>query len=233
MKRFSLVLLSFVFGLNLPAAGLWGPKVSMQDDWRWTGLDFLNDYEIIHGTRGVNDEVWFVHQGGILHYDGLEVRNHPVPRLANQSIRDIRYLSDGRILVTTDGELIVWKDGQHQAFESPDAGMFIRNGIAERKDGRVIVATQTGVFEVRRDGLFRIETGQQKINAILIDAEGNLWIGETGRSVEVHGGDRSMSRLARRSGMSHYFANRAVCCRRDRVSSTPSVSARAAASGWR
>ena len=186
MKHLSLLFFPFVFCLKLLATGSWDPKVSIQDGWRWTSLDFLNDYEIIHGTKGVKNQVWFVHQEGILFYDGLEVRNYPVPRLANQSIKDIHYLADGRILVATDNELIVWKDGGYSAFESPDGGLFIRNGIAERKDGRLIAATQTGVFEVRLEGLFKIETGHETLNAVLIDAEDNLWLGETGRSIEVY-----------------------------------------------
>ena len=140
MKRFAIWLFPLLCGLELVASGAWTPRVSVDDDWRWTGLDFLNDYEIINGTRGLNDDVWFVHQGGILHYDGQEVRNHPVPRLANQSIGDIRYMADGRIMVTTSTELIVWTDGQHTVLSVPDAGQIIRNGIAERKDGRVFAA---------------------------------------------------------------------------------------------
>lgn len=186
MKCFGLLLLSLVFCLELRAADPWGPKVSMQDGWRWTGLEFLNDYEIIHATKGGDDAVWFVHQGGILFYDGRATRNHPIPRLASQSIRDIRSLSDGRVLVTTDSELIVWQDGHHQAFKSPDAGMFIRYGIAERPDGRVLVATQTGIYEFKGEGLYKIETGQEVVDAMLIDARGNLWMGAAGRSIEVY-----------------------------------------------
>jgi signal transduction histidine kinase/DNA-binding response OmpR family regulator len=186
MRCIGWFLFPFILGLTLGASSPWHPKVSMQDGWRWTGLDFLHDYEIIHGTRGLNNDVWFVHQGGILLYDGLQVRNHPVPRLASQSILDIRYVADGRILITTEAELVVWKDGQHTAFRSPDGARFIRNGVVEHKDGRVFVATATGVCEVRRDGLFKINTGHKKIAAILIDAEGNLWIGEAGRSLEVY-----------------------------------------------
>jgi signal transduction histidine kinase/DNA-binding response OmpR family regulator len=186
MRRLTLLYFSFVFCLNLLATESWDPKVSIQDRWRWTGLEFLNDYDIIYGTKGAKDEVWFVHQEGILHYDGIEVRNYPVPRLANQSIKDIHYLADGRILVTTDYELIVWQEDHSTAFKSPDASLFIRNGIAERPDGRVIVATQTGVFEVKREGLSKIETGHTKLNSVLIDTEGNLWIGETAGSIEVH-----------------------------------------------
>ena len=186
MKCISSFLLLWVVCLNLFASEPWGSRVAIEDRWRWVGLDFLNDYEIIHATRGVKDEVWFVHQGGLLLYDGLEVRNHPIPRLASQSIKDVRYISDGRILVTTDTELIVWKEGQYDALSSPDTGEFIRNGIVESKDGRVMAATTRGVFDVRRDGLSKIETGHESIDAVLIDSADNLWIGETGRSIEVY-----------------------------------------------
>ena len=186
MKRFVIWLFSLLFGLEPVASASWAPRVSIDDAWRWTGLDFLGDYDIIHATKGADDEIWFVHQGGILSYDGREVRNHPIPELTSRSIRDIRQLADGRILVTTDQELIVWKDGRHQSVRSPDSGIFIRNGTAERPDRRVLVASKTGVFELKEDGLLKIETGHVAVDAILIDAAGNLWVGETGRSIEVH-----------------------------------------------
>ncbi len=185
MKPFRLLLILLASCLHLLGEGPRDPQLSIQQPWRWVGLDFLNDYDIIHGTKGSNDEVWFVHQQGILNYDGLEIRNHPIPRLANQSIKEIRYLADGRILVITDTELIVWKEDQQHAFKSPDEGVFIRNGVMERKDGRVIVATKTGVFELKREGLFKIETGHETIDTVLVDAEGNLWIGAADRPIEV------------------------------------------------
>jgi signal transduction histidine kinase/DNA-binding response OmpR family regulator len=186
MKQLGLCLFPLVFGLQLVASGSWAPRVSIDDAWRWTGLDFLGDYDIIHATKGVGDEIWFVHQGGILSYDGRETRNHPIPELTSRSIRDSRQLSDGRILVTTDDGLIVWKEGRHQAFRIDGFGLVLRNGVAERADGRVLVATRNGVFEFREDGFLRIETGHTRVDAILIDLAGNLWVGEAGGSIEVH-----------------------------------------------
>lgn len=186
MNRLGLWLIPLAFCVNLLASGSWEPRVSIKDAWRWTGLDFLSDYAIIHATKGREDEIWFVHQGGILSYDGRDIRNYPLARLTPQSIRGIHYLKDGRILITTDVELIVWKDGRHQAFSNSGVGLFVRNGIAERTDGRVLVATHNGVFELKEDGLLKIETGHSAVDAILIDTAGNLWVGETGRSIKVY-----------------------------------------------
>ena len=186
MNRFWLHLSLLVFCLDLMAAGSWEPRVSVQDAWRWNRLGFLNDYEIIQATKGAKDEIWFVHQGGLISYDGLEARNHPIPRLGSQSIMGVRHVSGGRVVVVTETELIVWKDGQHRVFNGPEAGEFLRNGILERSDGRVIVATGSGVYELRPEGLSRIETGLGNIDAVLVDAKDNLWIGETGRPVKVY-----------------------------------------------
>jgi signal transduction histidine kinase/DNA-binding response OmpR family regulator len=186
MRTTSAFILSLVFSLRLIASTVWDPKVVVADNWRWTELDFLNDYHIIHGTSGSNGEVWFVHNEGILRYDGLEVQNYPVPRLAGESIIENYYISDGRIVITTESELIVWREGQVDAFGDFTGGIFIRSGVVECKDGRVLAATQRGIFEVRRDGLVRVETENERIDAILIDARGNLWVAENGRAIDVY-----------------------------------------------
>jgi signal transduction histidine kinase/DNA-binding response OmpR family regulator len=185
MKSLRTLLLAVLPGLFALVAAAWEPKVSMEDGWRWTELDFLNDYDIVHGTRGPDNEVWFVHQEGILVYDGVDVTEYPIPRLAKQPIKDILRLTDGRILVSCDFELIVWKDGEYRTFASPDGRRFLRNGIRQGGDGRTIATTASGVYELRNDGLFKIETGHTDIAAVLIDLEGNLWVGETGRSIDV------------------------------------------------
>jgi signal transduction histidine kinase/AraC-like DNA-binding protein len=186
MKRSWLHLWLLVFCLDLMASGSWEPRVSVKDAWRWNRLAFLDDYEIIHATKGAKDEIWFVHQGGLLSYDGLETRNHPILQLGSQRILGVQHVSDGRIVVTTETELIVWKDGQHRAFSRPDTGIFLRNGILERKDGRVIVATAEAIYEFRPQGFSRIETGLGKIDAVLVDSKDNLWVSETGRSIKVY-----------------------------------------------
>lgn len=186
MKRFGSWLFPLFFGLQLVASDPLASKVSIDDAWRWTGLDFLGDYNIIHATKGAGDEIWFVHQAGLLSYDGWDIRNHPIPELISRSIRDLRQLSDGRILITTDREMFVWHEGRLRAFRNDGFGVFLRSGVAERADGRVLVASETGVFELKDDRLLKIETGHMAVDAILIDAAGNLWVGETGRSIEVY-----------------------------------------------
>lgn len=90
---------------------------------------------------------------------------------------------DGNLWVGTGGGLVQVKDGGiiagPLAQHNPDLGRV--NGIAQDRDGALWIAAATGLFHFR-SGQLRRYTKQNglsddNITAILMDREGNLWIG--------------------------------------------------------
>lgn len=166
--------------------GDWQPEVSLAESWRWAQLEILDDYEIIRGASGQDDAVWFVHTEGLARYDGYTVEDFPIPSLSGRSVIDLKIVSDGRIIINAEDHLLVWSENREQIFSSPNGEYFIRNGIVETQDDRLIAATNRSLYEVGRDKLIKIETGNTHIDSLLLDANENLWVGEADKPIKVY-----------------------------------------------
>jgi signal transduction histidine kinase/DNA-binding response OmpR family regulator len=168
-----------LLGLCLPilsGAKSWEAEVSIEDSMRWSKLDFLDPYNIVTAATGQENEVWFVHNSGLLRYDGRELQSFPISESELRGTLDLFVSSTGLVCILTTDHLIVWRDGDYQLTGRFSNQIIRRESIVEDADGHIFIATDVGLFVLVDGELSQVDTGDRRPAAILFDGNGLLWM---------------------------------------------------------
>ncbi len=167
--------------LSIGAAALawgedWNASVSLKDSWRWTELESLDEYQIANAQKGADGELWFAHLEGLLRYDGLEVVEFPYEEMPKDRIGRVTVSSEGDIFMLSNQELVIFQGDRYLKIHAEGENYFLKDTeLAEYRDGRMIVATSEGLYEIVGNELRRIDSDLGIVDSLLVDSEDRLW----------------------------------------------------------
>ena len=118
---------------------------SVGDLWRWDELDCLNDYRIKLAATDEAGHLWFLHDGGLLHYDGKKLEDFPIAGLEVRNEVKLHVMDGGSIyIVFLDG--ILRSNGSVIEVGAGDLFFFGGDCLVEATDGRLIVGSTSGLY---------------------------------------------------------------------------------------
>ncbi|MGN0686701.1 MAG: two-component regulator propeller domain-containing protein [Oscillospiraceae bacterium] len=125
--------------------------------------------------------IWIGSYGGLIRYDGSVFRNYSVENaITSSSIRSLFEDSKGRLWIgTNDTGVIMMEKDVFTAIASPEDHSFLCiRDFAEDDNGRIYVASNSGMAEVTGDTLSPIDAPEVKGNAVYnvaVDSYDRVW----------------------------------------------------------
>jgi signal transduction histidine kinase/DNA-binding response OmpR family regulator/streptogramin lyase len=188
MKFLPQLMVLWTCGLASAAVGFestWTSHPSLEDSWRWSELDSLNEYTITNAAKGRQGEIWFSHRSGLLRYDGKVVLDYPYEGMQSEAVQDILVGSDGTVYLALSYRIFIWSEGSYTILDH-DGLRRNRYVLVEDKEGRILFSSASGVYEVKGQQLHKIETGIELPGSLLVDNHGHLWVFDThNREIQV------------------------------------------------
>lgn len=125
--------------------------------------------------------LWVGSYGGLLRYDGTNFRNFSAEgAIATPSIRVLFQDTNGRLWIgSSDAGVFVYENGTFKAVECTEKTGFLSiRDFAEDNNGKIYVASTSGVCEIRDDVMVPIEDPNVKgetVYSLGIDSYNRLW----------------------------------------------------------
>ena len=161
----------------------------LKDEFRWSHLEFLDDYKVVALDASNADKWWFLCEGGLLEYNGWDHTFHEIDTgILERSERwSIHVASNGALYFLTNQLVGRLQNDQFQVLFIPK-GLILSTGsrIAESPDGAIWFALNEGLFCYTK-GLFEpIENFTQNTSSVVVDINGYLWVSHAEKpSIEV------------------------------------------------
>lgn len=139
--------------------------------------------------------IWIGSYGGLLRYDGTQIRNYSLERkIESSSIRALFEDSRGRLWIgTNDNGVAVMEKDVFSAIAMPDDRSFLCvRDFAEGEDGTIYVASTSGLAKICDGSLVPYENvgGYGAIYSVAIDAYGRIWgIANDGKCIVIKEGE--------------------------------------------
>jgi diguanylate cyclase (GGDEF)-like protein len=156
----------------------------------WGIREGLPQVSVLSIEQDAGGYIWVGTQNGIARFDGLRFtafdRRNDTGHVAAM-VRDISRDRLGRLWFA-HARGVLRHDGQDfNAFETRPTAL-AANAVAEAPDGRILVATATGLHEARDGALLPAGAAGEDLGAIAFDADGTLWLGADGAVLEQYDG---------------------------------------------
>jgi len=165
----------------------------------WSIKEGLPQISALAITQDRTGYIWVGTQSGVARFDGVRFTTYTPanePALPGIFIRALLTGRDGRLWIGTYKGLAVVEQGHFKAIpvgaDGPSAdGKAPRNvdiyALAEEADGRIVAATDHGVFRVDGDRLVEVPHGPVPALSLLRRTDG-LWVGGNGTVLRMAGG---------------------------------------------
>ncbi len=125
--------------------------------------------------------VWIGSYGGLIRYDGANIRNYSVEgEITSSSIRSLFEDSKGRLWVgTNDAGVVVLEDDVFTEISSPEDNSFLCiRDFTEDKNGNIYVASNSGIAQISEDKIVPFsadEVSGKTVYTIAVDFVGRIW----------------------------------------------------------
>lgn len=171
--------------------------ISLFDGKKWEHIPQTQNYNSADGIAcDKNGGVWIAHYKGVSHYRKGEWKTYGAELLAtgesaNELVYDVAVGADGKVWAVTSRSVAMFEDGQWTVFQKGQGfneDMFF-NSLTLDATGRPWVGHSRGAA-VYEDGNWKLlkKNGYDSINAIVLDAHGQFWLGTSLNGVSVFNG---------------------------------------------
>lgn len=127
----------------------------------------------------MGEDVWFVHSGGLVRYDGLDLEEHELRREDLKAVLDLYVASAGQVCVLTLHRFIGGDEAEILEFENMGNDIMTRDGTVEDDAGTIFLLPMGEPYVFSDSELAKVETETKGMESFLIDAAGNLWSAST------------------------------------------------------
>ena len=156
----------------------------------WSIQDGLPQITALAIAQDRTGYIWVGTQGGLARFDGVRFTTYTPdnePGLPGIFIRALLVDRAGRLWIGTYKGLAMYLDGRFETVHAADRTRYPTldiNAIAQTADGKILAATNDGVFRVDGDQLIEVPDGPKPALSLLPRADG-LWVGDTGSVVRL------------------------------------------------
>ncbi len=204
-RNFPPLLLAVVLVILTPPAWALAPDKAfhqyVMDVWSIEeGLPQITVTDIVQGPEGY---IWAATQAGVARFDGVRFSNFDplnTPELPGTLTQALFVDSQGRLWIGTYKGVAVYQERRFHPIEAPMAsdGEVDVFGFAERSDGAILVATETGLLVVDDQQLTPVEGAPEEGVRSVERAAGLVWLGGRGVIFEQQGQGWHAHRLSGR-----------------------------------
>ncbi len=151
----------------------------IEESWRWHELEALRGNVLYCGMEDEKGTLWFGYNGGILSYDGDVVEKISYPDEYSKGLAYCLYVNNqDDLFVFTSLVLLRYRGSKWEVIEENDGQVSFPNDrplMAKNSYGLTVLATPSGLYELRGDSLKLVGGIQESVASLTFDKEENLW----------------------------------------------------------
>jgi diguanylate cyclase (GGDEF)-like protein len=190
----SSLLAALLCSLAAPTAYALDPEKSFDDYVKdtWSIEEGLPQITVLAIEQDRDGYLWLGTQAGIARFDGARFVPYApdnTPEIPGLYTYDLHEDSNNRLWIATYKGVAWYRDGEfhHVPYRGigGDITAIDARSVIEAPDGRIIVGTTEGLFEVRDDELASIWPGEDRPALTLMQHEGDLLVGSTGSVLSI------------------------------------------------
>jgi len=175
-----------VWLLCFGAAPAWAldPQKAFHDYVRdtWGVLNGLPQSTVLSIAQDADGYLWVGMQSGLGRFDGVRFLSYTpnsTPELPGETVQALHRDRAGRLWIGTYKGLASYKDGHFERWRAPDDLHLNVRDLAELPDGRMVVATDRGLFQPQDGQLVADPRFAGSIASVLVSPD-FLWVGYKG-----------------------------------------------------
>ncbi|MBK1875354.1 hybrid sensor histidine kinase/response regulator transcription factor [Pelagicoccus mobilis] len=155
--------------------------IDLNEPWRWTVLEELENHEAYCAAYDTNGTVWFGQAAGLTSFDGVNYRSYPFDFDSGGALyaKNVFCASDGSVYLMTTKRIAVLKPNREWAWLMDiDTGQTKSPMIAESQDGSIWLVVNNQLHHYGPQGISVVRNLPLIHESIVVDRRDRIWLRE-------------------------------------------------------